>query len=38
LVLDIHPALDISLLINDPLTAGARHTRNRFAQHLVRVQ
>ncbi len=34
LVLDIHPALDISLLVNDLQTAGAGHARNCVAQHL----
>ena len=30
----IHPALDISVLINNLKTASARRTRNRFAEHL----
>lgn len=34
LLVDIHPALDISVLINNLKTASARHTRNRFAEHL----
>jgi putative transposase len=34
LLIDIHPALDISVLINNLKTASARRTRNRFAQHL----
>lgn len=34
LLVDIHPALDISVLINNLKTASARRTRNRFAQHL----
>ena len=33
LLIDIHPALDISL-INNLKTASARRTRNRFAEHL----
>src|SRR6202022_345670 len=35
LLIDIHPALDISVLINNLKTASARRTRNRFAEHLV---
>lgn len=34
LVIDIHPALDISVLINNLKTASARRTRSRFADHL----
>lgn len=34
LLVDIHPALDISILINSLKTASARRTRNRFAEHL----
>ena len=34
LLIDIHPALDISVLINNLKTASARRTRNRFAGHL----
>lgn len=34
LLVDIHPALDISVLINNLKTASARRTRNRFAEHL----
>ena len=34
LLVDIHPALDISILINNLKTASARRTRNRFAGHL----
>lgn len=34
LLLDIHPALEISTLINNLKTASARRTRNRFAEHL----
>lgn len=34
LLINIHPALDISVLINNLKTASARRTRNRFAQHL----
>lgn len=36
LLVDIHPALDISVLINNLKTASARRTRNRFAEHLVK--
>lgn len=34
LLIDIHPALDISVLINNLKTASARRTRNRFAEHI----
>jgi putative transposase len=34
LLVDIHPALNISVLINNLKTASARRTRNRFADHL----
>lgn len=34
LLIDIHPALDISVLINNLKTASACRTRNRFAEHL----
>ena len=34
LLIDIHPALNISILINNLKTASARRTRNRFADHL----
>ena len=34
LLIDIHPALNISVLINNLKTASARRTRNRFAEHL----
>jgi putative transposase len=34
LLVDIHPALNISVLINNLKTASARRTRNRFAKHL----
>jgi len=34
LLIAIHPALDISVLINNLKTASARKARNRFAQHL----
>ncbi len=34
LLIDIHPALDISSLINNLKTASARRTRARFAEHL----
>jgi putative transposase len=34
LLIDIHPALDISVLVNNLKTASARRSRNRFADHL----
>ena len=34
LLIDIHPALNISILINNLKTASSRRSRNRFAQHL----
>jgi putative transposase len=34
LLVDIHPALDISVLINNLKTASARRARSRFAIHL----
>ena len=34
MLLDIHPALNISVLINNLKTASARRARNRFEQHL----
>lgn len=34
LLIDIHPALDISVLINNLKTASARRSRNRFTEHL----
>lgn len=34
LLIDIHPALDISVLINNLKTASARRARNRFTAHL----
>ncbi len=34
LLIDIHPALDISVLINNLKTASARRARNRFGDHL----
>ncbi|EDZ99486.1 transposase IS200-family protein [Burkholderia sp. H160] len=34
MLVDIHPALDISVLINNLKTASARRARNRFARHL----
>jgi putative transposase len=34
LLVDIHPALAISVLINNLKTASARRARNRFAGHL----
>ena len=36
LLVDIHPALDISVLINNLKTASARRVRNRFATHMAR--
>ena len=35
LLIDIHPALNISVLINNLKTASARRSRNRFSEHLV---
>lgn len=34
LLIDIHPALDLSVLINNLKTASARRARNRFVAHL----
>lgn len=34
MLVSIHPALDISVLINNLKTASARRARNRFAEHL----
>ncbi|WP_372997290.1 IS200/IS605 family transposase [Marinobacter sp.] len=34
LLVDIHPALNVSVLINNLKTASARRARNRFAEHL----
>jgi putative transposase len=34
LLIDIHLAVDISMLINNLKTASARRARNRFANHL----
>ncbi len=34
LLIDIHPALDTSVLNNNLKTASARRTRNHFAEHL----
>lgn len=34
LLVDVHPALDISVLVNNLKTASARRARNRFAEHL----
>lgn len=34
LLIGIHPALNISVLINNLKTASARRARNRFAAHL----
>ena len=36
LLIDIHPALDISVLINNLKTASARRTRNRFAEQIAK--
>ena len=36
LLIDIHPALDISVLINNLKTASARRTRNRFTEHIAK--
>jgi len=36
LLIDIHPALDISVLINNLKTASARRTRNRFTDHIAK--
>jgi putative transposase len=35
LLIAIHPALNLSTLINNLKTASARRARNRFAEHLV---
>lgn len=34
LLAEIHPALNISTVINNRKTASARRVRNRFAEHL----
>ena len=34
MLVNIHPALDISALINNLKTASARRIRNRFTEHL----
>jgi putative transposase len=34
LLIDIHPALDISALVNNLKTASARRARGRFSEHL----
>ncbi|MDK2127111.1 IS200/IS605 family transposase, partial [Parachitinimonas caeni] len=34
MLINIHPALNISILINNLKTASARRARNRFAEHL----
>jgi len=34
LLVEIHPALNLSVLINNLKTATARRTRNRYADHL----
>ncbi len=36
LLIGIHPALNISVLINNLKTASARRARNRFGEHLAR--
>lgn len=36
LLVDLHPALDLSVLINNLKTASARRARNRFADHLAK--
>lgn len=36
LLIDIHPALDLSVLINNLKTASARRARGRYAEHLAR--
>jgi putative transposase len=36
LLIDIHPAIQISTLINSLKTSSARRARNRFAEHLAR--
>lgn len=36
LLVAIHPALNISTLINNLKTASARRARNRFAEHVAR--
>ena len=36
LLIAIHPALDISVLINNLKTASSRRTRNRFSEHLAK--
>ncbi|MFX1695331.1 IS200/IS605 family transposase [Paraburkholderia sp. A1RO-1] len=36
MLVDIHPALNISILINNLKTASARRARNRFGEHLAR--
>jgi putative transposase len=35
-LVDIHPALNISVLINNLKTASARRTRSRFSEHLAK--
>jgi putative transposase len=34
LLAEIHPALNLSVLVNNLKTASARRARNRFAEHL----
>lgn len=36
LLIDVHPALELSVLINNLKTASARRARNRFADHIAR--
>ena len=36
LLIDIQPALDISMLMKNLKTASARRTRNRFAEHIAK--
>jgi putative transposase len=36
LLIDIHPALDISVLVNNLKAASARRTRSHFAEHISR--
>lgn len=37
LLVDVHPALNISTLINNLKTASARRARNRFSEHLRKI-
>ena len=36
LLIEIHPALDISQLVNNIKSASSRRTRNRFADHVAK--